>query len=82
MDTVEILCREIQVMADFYGFGTSESRAILTALEHAKIKAGLINFNTVACTCLSELEDDAYERGGPMSGKRRPPPCQATTHRR
>jgi hypothetical protein len=27
------------------------------------------------CTCLSELEDDAYELGGPMSRHKRPPPC-------
>lgn len=28
-----------------------------------------------ACTCLSELEDDAYGAGGPMSGQARPPRC-------
>lgn len=27
------------------------------------------------CTCLTELEDDAYGPGGPMSGKARPGPC-------
>lgn len=27
------------------------------------------------CTCLTELECDAYEPGGPMSGKPRPPRC-------
>lgn len=27
------------------------------------------------CTCLTSLEDDAYDPGGPMSGKPRPAPC-------
>lgn len=27
------------------------------------------------CTCLTSLEDDAYDPGGPMSGKARPPLC-------
>ena len=30
----------------------------------------------VSCTCLSELEDDGYGPGGPMSGHPKPPPCQ------
>lgn len=27
------------------------------------------------CTCISDLEDDAYEPGGPKSGHPRPPAC-------
>jgi hypothetical protein len=27
------------------------------------------------CTCLTELEDDAYGPGGPMSGEEKPPRC-------
>lgn len=27
------------------------------------------------CTCTTSLEDDAYEPGGPMSGRPRPPLC-------
>ncbi len=29
------------------------------------------------CTCLTELEEDAYGPGGPMSGRPKPPPCAA-----
>ncbi len=30
---------------------------------------------TDKCTCLTELEDDGYSPGGPMSGHPKPPPC-------
>ena len=46
-----------------------------------KTKAGLGDPH-IPCTCLSELEDDAYELGGPSSRQKRPPPCKASTHRR
>lgn len=32
-------------------------------------------FHSSVCTCLSSSEDDAYDPGGPMSGKPRPPHC-------
>lgn len=31
------------------------------------------------CTCLTELQDDAYGPGGPMSGHPKPPPCRVHT---
>jgi hypothetical protein len=37
---------------------------------------------TAICTCLTELQDDAYESGGPMSGQHRPPPCVLHTANR
>jgi len=81
MSQVEELSTAIRDMAKHYGVGTPESRAILTALEHGRITVGL-DKEHITCTCLSELDDDAYGPGGPLSGQRRPPPCQATTHRR
>ncbi|ARK07552.1 RNA pyrophosphohydrolase [Sphingobium phage Lacusarx] len=34
------------------------------------------------CTCLSELADDAYAPGGPMSGKPKPLPCEQHSKRK
>jgi hypothetical protein len=55
------------------------ARYQVVAIETLKYAIGPEN---IPCTCLSELQCDAYEPGGPMSGKLRPPPCKATKHRR